>query len=645
MTAMLPPLRTPVVAFALLLGAAANAAPDAPVTAATRAAQAATQQALPPDDGEDAEFAARGFIATWPEATIKAADGRVVWDFAALDRLKGPAPATVNPSLWRQALLMARHGLFKVADRVYQVRGFDLSVMTIIVGDKGYILVDPLLTTETAHAALQLVRQQLGDKPVTGLIYTHSHSDHFGGALGVVDAAAAKSIPIIAPDRFLEEVVAENLIAGNAMTRRAIYQFGATLPFDPSGQVNSGIGPALARGTISLLPPNDSIRTSGDTRTIDGVQFEFQLTPNTEAPAEMNFYLPQFRILHLAENANATMHNLLPARGALVRDAKAWADYLTQALRLYGNRSDIVLISHGWPRFGRNVLRNYIALHRDAYKYLHDQSVRLINNGLSKEEIAETIQLPKVLSDEWFNRGYYGTMRHNSKAVYQRYIGWYSGNPADLDPWPQVEIGKRYVDAMGGPKRVLALARTAYAAGDYRWVATLLDHLVFAGAASPEAKTLLADAYRQLGYVAEGSVWRNMYLTAAAELTHGARPLPADNSGLGRFVPTPMLLDLLAVRIVPERVPAQPFTVALILPEAGERHFLSIRNGVLVHETNVDDAADVSITTSRAVPGKLLAGGQLTAAERPQIAGNAALVPVFLGLFEAPDRNFPIVTP
>lgn len=646
MKLFLPPLRASAAAIALLAASAASAAPaGATVTPATRAAQAATQAALPADSGQDAEFAARGFIASWPEPTIKAADGRVVWDFAALDKLRGPAPATVNPSLWRQSLLMAKHGLFRVTDRVYQVRGFDISVMTVIVGDTGYILVDPLLATETAHAALQLVRQKLGDKPVTGLIYTHSHSDHFGGALGVVDAAAAKSIPIIAPDRFLEEVVAENLIAGNAMMRRAVYQFGATLPFNPDGQVNSGIGPAVARGTISLLPPNDSIRASGETRSIDGVQFEFQLTPNTEAPAEMNFYLPQFRILHLAENANASMHNLLPARGALVRDAKAWADYLTQALRTYGAKSDIVLISHGWPRFGQQVLRDYIALHRDAYKYLHDQSVRLLNKGFSKEEIAETLTLPKVLSDEWFNRGYYGTMRHNSKAVYQRYIGWYSGNPADLDPWPQVEIGQRYVAAIGGPDRVLAVAKAAYAAGDYRWVATLLDHLVFAGEANAEAKALLADNYRQLGYVAEGSVWRNMYLTAAAELEHGATPLPATNSSLGRFIPTAMLLDLLAVRVVPERVPAKAFTVALVLPEAAERHFLSIRNGVLVHETNVADAADVTITTSRAALGKLLGGGQLTAAEQPQIAGDASLLPVFRGLFEAPERTFPIVTP
>lgn len=632
-----------VAAFVLapLVAASAQA-----VSPNTLKAQATTRAALPADNGQDADFATRGYLGTHPAPTIPADSGRgIAWDFAALNRLAGTAPDSVNPSLWRQSLLMAKHGLFKVSDRVYQVRGFDISVMTVIVGDKGYILVDPLLSVETARAALALVRQKLGDRPVTGLIYTHSHSDHFGGARGVVEPERAKAIPIVAPDGFLEHAVSENVIAGNAMSRRAIYQFGTMLGFGQDARVNAGIGPGLSTGVISLLPPNDTVKKSGETRTIDGVVFEFQLTPGTEAPAEFNFYLPQFRILCLAENASPTMHNILTPRGALVRDAKAWADYLTDALRIYGDRSDTLVTSHGWPRFGQPVVASFIAFQRDAYKYLHDQSVRLMNKGLTKDEIAERIALPKPLSDQWFNRGYYGTMSHNSKAVYQRYLGWYSGNPADLNPWPPEQLGQHYVDALGGPERVAALARTAHAGGDYRWAATLLDHLVFSGKADAPAKALLADSYRQMGYAAEGSLWRNMYLTAADELVNGVKPTSINTSAIGQYVPTTMLLDLMAVRLVPERVPATPFSLALVLPDSGERHLIQIRNGVMVHESGVAAPADVTVTIPRAVFLQILAGQPPAAGNAPKIDGKAELLPVFLGLFEAPPADFPIVTP
>ena len=615
------------------------------VSPQTRAANAAVLKGLPADDGQDADFAARGFMGTHPAPTIPRDDGKgVAWDFAALDRLKGPAPASVNPSLWRQSRLMAKHGLFKVTDRVYQVRGFDISVMTVIVGDRGYILVDPLLSVEPARAALALVRQKLGDRPVTGLIYTHSHGDHFGGAAGVLGEAEARSVPILAPDGFLEHAVSENVIAGNAMSRRALYQFGANLPFGPDGKVNSGIGPAISSGATSLLPPTDVVKATGETRVIDGVTFVFQLTPDTEAPAEMNFHLPQFRVLHLAENANATMHNILTPRGALVRDAKGWADYLTESLRLYGANSDIVATSHGWPRFGQAVVQDYVASHRDAYKYLHDQSVRLMNKGLTKDEIAEQIELPPALKARWFNRGYYGTMNHNSKAVYQRYLGWYSGNPAELHRHPPEALGARYVAALGGADRVVALAKAAAASGDYRWAATLLDHLVFAGAAGPEAKALLADSYRQMAYAAEGSLWRNMYLTAAAEVEGGPVAAPVGGLAMARFVPTAMLLDLMAVRLVPERAPAAPFTLALVLPDVKERHFITVRNGVMVHEQGVGDAADVTVTMPRAAFLRALAGAG-AGGPQPMVEGRAELLPLFLGLFEAPPADFPIVTP
>lgn len=634
--------RIGMMAAALLLGGPAAAQT---VSAAARAANAVSAASLPAEDGQDADFASRGFMGTHLATSIPRDDGKgVAWDFAALDRLKGPAPASVNPSLWRHSLLLAKHGLFRVSDRVFQVRGFDLSVMTVIRGDTGYILVDPLISAETARAALALVRQKLGDRPVTGLIYTHSHVDHFGGVLGVISPEQAKSIPILAPDGFLEHAISENVIAGNAMSRRAVYQFGTPLPFGPDGRVTSGIGPATSSGAVGLLPPNDVVKATGERRSIDGVDFEFQLTPDTEAPAEMNFHLPQFRILHLAENANPTMHNILTPRGALVRDAKAWADQLTTALRLWGDSSDILVTSHGWPRFGAANVADFIGSHRDAYKYLHDQSVRLMNKGLTKDEIAETIDLPPTLKARWFNRGYYGTMNHNSKAVYQRYLGWYSGNPADLNPHPPEALGQRYVEALGGPDRVLALAKNAAAGGDFRWAATLLDHLVFSGQAGPAAKALLADSYRQMAYAAEGSLWRNMYLTAATELEKGPSSGSAGAVGITRLIPTNMLLDLMAVRLVPERAPAQPFTLALVLPDVAERHFITIRNGVMIHESDVPDSADVTITLPRAAFLRAISGAA-AGGPPPQIEGRAELVPLFLGLFEAPATDFAIVTP
>ncbi|WP_235976773.1 alkyl/aryl-sulfatase [Sandaracinobacteroides hominis] len=640
--------RAALLAGMLAVIAAPGAALAQGANSATRAANAAAAAALPRDDGQDAEFAARGFLGTWPEKQIMRDDGTgPAWDFAVLDAVKGDAPDTVNPSLWRHSKLLAKHGLFQVAPRVYQVRGFDISVMTVIVGDTGYILVDPLTATETARAALTLVKQKLGDKPVKALIYTHSHGDHFGGALGVVseaDAAAGK-VAILAPDGFLEHAVSENLIAGNAMGRRALYQFGSPLPFGPTGRISSGIGPALSTGTISLLPPNDVIKATGDARTLDGVRFVFQLTPNTEAPAEMNFFLPDFRILCLAENANVTMHNVLTPRGALVRDSKSWADYLTAALRLYGKDTDTMVTSHGWPRFGHEVVTDFISSHRDAYKYLHDQSVRLMNKGLTMDEVAEEIALPPVLANRWFNRGYYGTMNHNSKAVYQRYLGWYSANPAALNRHPPEALGKRYVEALGGPERVKALAANAAASGDHRWAATLLDNLVFSGQADSAAKAQLAESYRQMGFAAEGSLWRNMYLVAAQELEKGVTPAPPSVGGaaMARFIPTSMMLDLLAVRLVPERVPAQPFTLALVLPDAKERHFIRVGNGVLVHEAGVDDAADVTVTMSRG--DFLRALGGVPGGNPPRIEGKRELLPVFLGLFETPKADFPIVTP
>jgi alkyl sulfatase BDS1-like metallo-beta-lactamase superfamily hydrolase len=635
--------------LALLLALVSAPAPATGASPSTKAAQARMLATLPADDGSDAMRADRGFIATWDAPEIPRDDGKgAAWSFAALEAIRGETPATVNPSLWRQSLLLARHGLFQVTDRVYQVRGFDLSVMTIVLGDTGLIIIDPLTAVETARAALVLARRHLGDRPVRAVIYTHSHVDHFGGALGVVDRedVASGRVAVLAPDGFLDHAVGENVIAGNAMGRRAQFQFGAPLPVGPEGRVSMGIGPLLPTGTISLVPPTDSITRTGETRTIDGVLFEFQLTPGTEAPAEMNFFLPQFGVLCLAENASPTMHNILTPRGALVRDAKLWADYLTEALRLYGGRSEVLIHVHGWPRWGQSDVAAFIASHRDAYKYLHDQSVRLMNRGLTGAEIAEILELPPGLASNWFNRGYYGTMRHNSKAVYQRYMGWYTGNPADLDPHPPVALAQRTIAAMGGPAAVLRQAEAALSNADERWAATLLDHLVKADPKNRAARLRLAETYRQLGYRAESSLWRNIYLTGAHELETGSRtPAPGGVSvDFLDAMPTSLLLDALAVRLDPARAPKAPFSVALEFPDEGSRHHVRVANGVMVHEAGVTDAADVTLSLPRTAFVAALAGRGLPPPGAFAISGRAELLPLFLGLFETPPPDFPIVT-
>ncbi len=637
-----------VMACALALTGAAQAE----VSNATRAANAEMARTLPWSDREDEDFANRGFVAAWDQPQIRAADGHVVWDFTAYNFLQGEAPESVNPSLWRHAQLLTRAGLFQVSDRVYQIRGFDVSNMTIVVGDTGLILIDPLSSTEVAAAGLALARRTLGDKPVRAVIYTHSHIDHFGGVRGVVtpEDVASGRVEIIAPEGFMDHAVTENVIAGNAMGRRALYQFGAGLIPGPEGQMTSGIGPAVAAGTFTLIPPTRTISHTGETATIDGVRIEFQLTPETEAPSEMNFFFPDLGVLCLAENANASMHNILTPRGALVRDAKAWADYLTQSLRLYGDRTQIMVTSHAWPRFGHDRVVDFIASHRDAYKYLHDQTVRLMNAGYTDREIAERVRLPEPLASRWFNRGYYGTMMHNSRAIYQRYMGWYDGNPANLNPLPPEEEATRFVRAMGGEDRVLAEGQRAFDEGDYRWAARVLNNLVFANPNSRAARQLLARTHRQMAYQAESAIWRNMYLVAAQELENGppSRPSQVQSADLVAATPTSYILDLLAVRLNPERLGARHFAFNLVFPERNERFAVTIEDGVLVHERDITLPDAPTITSPRAVFLQAMASGSMVRAVlsgQVRIAGNRRSLEGLGEVFDTPDPNFAIVTP
>ena len=631
----------------LLSGAA-----QAQVSEATRAAHEAFARTLPWQDREDEDFAARGFLAGPDSAAIVSANGAVVWDFAAYDFLRGEPPETVNPSLWRHARLLTRAGLFQVSDRVYQLRGFDLANMTIVIGDTGLIVIDPLTSIENAQAALALARRHLGERPVRAVIYTHSHIDHFGGVRGVVgaDDVASGAVDIIAPDGFMEHAVTENVIAGNAMGRRAMYQFATGIAPGPEGQMTSGIGAAVSAGTFTLIPPTRTITRTGETLTIDGVRIEFQLTPGSEAPAEMNFFFPDLGVLCIAENATATMHNILTPRGALVRDAKAWADYLTEALRLYGARTEIMVSSHAWPRFGNDRAIDFIASHRDAYKYLHDQTVRLMNAGYTDREIAERVRLPEALAARWFNHGYYGTMMHNSRAVYQRYMGWYDGNPANLNPLPPAEEATRFVRAVGGPERVLAEGRRAFDEGDYRWAARVLNHLIFAAPDHGDARALLARTHRQMAWQSESAIWRNMYLVAARELEQGTpdRPPQVVSADLVAATPTSYILDLLAVRLDPERLGERRFAFNLVFPERNERFAVTVANGVLVHEADVTLAEAPTVTAPRGVFLQAMATGTMTRAVLRgdvRIAGDRRALQGLGDIFETPDPNFPIVQP
>ena len=618
--------------------------------AALALALAGAASAAGPDfsDRQDYAFAERGYLGTRADPKILGATGNLVWDLNAYDFLKGPAPASVNPSLWRQSQILAKHGLFEVTKGVWQVRGFDISNATFIAGKTGWIVIDPLTSSEVAKAALDLANEKLGARPVVALIYTHSHGDHFGGARGMVAQADvdAGKVKVIAPVGFLEHAVSENVIAGPAMNRRATYQFGTFLPKGVTGQVGAGIGMAVSPGSRTLIPPNVDITRTGQELVVDGVRLQFQMTPGTEAPAEMNIYLPDLRVLDLAENANPTMHNVLTPRGALVRDAKEWAGYLSESIRLYGDKSDILMTSHGWPRFGQAVIGDYLGKHRDAYKYLHDQTVRLMNEGLTGSEIANRIKLPEALDREWYNRGYYGSMSFNSRAVYQRYMGWYDANPVSLAPLEPADAAARYVAMMGGPAKVLAAAQSAFEAGDDRWAGELANRLVFADAANQPARDLLARTYERQAAGAESSLWRNIYLAGASELRDGVRPTRGDAAGLDtvRNMSTAMLFDLLAVRLDPDKVKDGSVSVDLVFPDRKERFRVSVRNAVLTYEADPKSGkADGVFTMPRSQFLAVAMAGQPAAGLATK--GDATALARMLGWMTAPKPDFAIVTP
>lgn len=609
------------------------------------------EHALPFHDTADFDNADRGFLAALSPCVIRAADGRVVWDNDAYSFLGGAAPTSVHPSLWRQSTLAAKQGLYEVVPGIYQVRGFDISNVTFVEGETGIIVIDPLISTEVAAAALALYRAHRGgDRPVVAVVYTHSHADHFGGVLGVTSQADvdAGAVAVLAPEGFVEHAVQENVYAGPAMTRRATYMYGTLLPRGPLDQVGCGLGQAPSTGEVAMIVPTIVIRETGEKHTIDGVEIEFQMAPGTEAPAEMHFYFPRFRALCMAENATHNLHNLLTLRGALVRDPRAWAGYLTEAIDTFADRADVVFASHHWPTWGRDSIVEFLSLQRDLYAYLHDQTLRLLNQGYTGVEIAEMFQMPPALERAWHTHGYYGSVSHNVKAIYQRYMGWFDGNPARLWPHPPEALAPRYVDAMGGIDRVVELAKTAFDSGDFRWAATLLDHAVFTDSDHVVARALYSDTLEQLAYGSENATWRNFFLSGASELRDG-------NFGTATQVASPTMLsqltpeqifDGLAVRVDGPRSWDLDIAIDITFADSATNYRLTLRNGVLVHRKAAADSTTATVTVKLDSKFRLLAVamGDFTSPGL-EISGDQAALQALLGVVDRPDPNFNIVTP
>lgn len=621
----------------------------------TKNANAAVLQQLPFANREDFDDAHRGLIEALPGGIIKTGE-KINWNLNRYDFLKNDTvPQTVNPSLWRIAQLNLENGLFKVTDRVYQVRGFDLSNMTIIEGNTGLIIVDTLITTEVAKAALNLYYQHRPKKPVVAVIFTHSHADHYGGVKGVISEADVISgkVKLLAPEGFLEEAVSENIFAGNAMARRTLYQYGAFLPPSERGQVDAGLGKSTSFGSLTLIPPNDIIKKTGEKRVIDGVEMEFQMAPNTEAPAEMLIYFPQFKLLDAAEDLTHTMHNLYTLRGAKVRDSAQWWKTVNESIERYGRQLEVIIAQHHWPMWGQQRIVDYMGYQRDMYKYTHDQTLRLANQGETPIEIAEELKLPEEVANKWYNRGYYGSLNHNAKAVYQRYLGWYDSNPANLYPLPPVELGKEYVAFMGGEDVILDKAKKAFDEGKYRFVADVLKHVVFANPTNQDARNLQADAMEQLGYQTENPTWRNEFLMGAFELRNGVPKIP----GLVTATPdavsamsTDLLLDYMGIRLNGPKANGKLINIQWKQPDTGQIYALELRNGVLIYTQNKAlSNPDATITASKNSFAALLMDTSTLKQEMDKgvmkVDGQADSVSQLFALLDKFDPMFNIVTP
>lgn len=624
-------------------------------TAFTIQANAEVAKRYTLDDPTGREEPTRGLIAR-PEGKVVDSNGKVIWDFATFDFLKQPAPSTANPSLWHQAQLNNETGLFKVTDGIYQLRGFDLANLTLIEGKTGWIVVDTLTTRESSANAMAFARKYLGDKPVSAIIFTHSHVDHFGGVLGVVSAeeVAKREIPIIAPVGFMEEATSENVLAGIAMSRRAVFMYGRNLERSPTGMIDNGLGKAVAFGQIGILKPTALVNRTPHEMEIDGLRFVFQNVPGSEAPSELTFYLPERKAYCGGEMLSQTLHNLYTLRGAKVRDALKWSRYIDDAVRDPAiATADVYFGTHHWPLWGKDRIRDFLVKQRDVYKYIHDQTVRQLNAGGTPREIAETIKLPAALDSYLSIHGYYGTVKHNAKAVYQFYQGWYDANPANLDPLPPEDAAKRYVEAIGGAGKLVEIAQAAFDKGEYRWAAELLNHQVFADPKLQPAKNLLARCYEQMGYVAESAAWRNVYLTGAQELRRGPPQEGLDVGQLGDLLaqtPIERFLESMAASLDGPAADGRQFKLNLMFTDIKESYVLDLDNAVLhFHAESGDKNANATLTltkslfiammTGKAGIKETLTSGQL------KVTGSTIELFRFLSLFSLPDGKFAIVTP
>lgn len=622
----------------------------------TKQANEQVLKTLPFDNKQDFEDATRGFIATIDEPAITGENGKVVYGLAVWDFLKQEAPASANPSLWRQGQLNRIHGLFEVLPgKIYQIRGFDLANMTFVRSDNGWIVIDVLLSKETALAGYNLLKKHVADLPVKAVIYTHPHVDHFAGIDAILENAPNQpnSIEIIGPKGFFEEAVSENLMAGVAMGRRATYMYGRSLPKNEKGNIGTGLGQTTAVGTSGLVPPTREISEEGETLRIDGVKIDFMSVPGAEAPVEIMMYFPEMKAFCVAEEINHNLHNLLTLRGAKVRNGQLWSKYIDKAIVKCGDQVEVSFSTHHWPTWGNKKIVGYWEKQRDMYRYLHDQTLHLANQGYTPREIAEMIKLPGAIANEFANRGYYGTVSHNVKAQYQMYFGWFDGVPANLNPLPPTEEGKKYVEAIGGEEAVMEKAKEAYNQGEYRWTATLLNNLVFANPNHKAARQLLADTYSQLGYQAESGPWRNFYLTGAQELTVGIAGKGKTSSNIARMsqnLSLEMLFDMLAIQINGEKAADKDIIINVSLTDTKEQATLILKNGALSNRIGILHAAPTvslkgdkqTIYTSFTQPESIMANMQ---AKKLSVEGRLESLKDLFATFEAPDSYFNIIEP
>ncbi|WP_368542889.1 alkyl/aryl-sulfatase [Enterobacter soli] len=576
-------------------------------TASTKAANEALYGQLPFFDKTDFSNAHKGFIAPLPQALIKGEKGNVIWNPQQYAFIKEgqKAPDTVNPSLWRQSQLINIGGLFEITDGVYQIRNLDLSNMTIMEGKEGITVIDPLVSAETAKVGMDLYYKNRGKRPVVAVIYTHSHVDHYGGVRGVVDEADVKAgkVKVYAPAGFMKEAVSENIMAGNAMSRRASYMYGNLLKPDAKGQVGAGLGTTTSAGTVTLIEPTNYITQDGQKEVIDGLTYDFMMAPGSEAPSEMLWYVEEKKMIEAAEDVTHTLHNTYSLRGAKIRDPLAWSKYINSAIERWGDKAEIIMAQHHWPTWGNENVVKLMKNQRDMYRYINDQTLRLANKGLTRDEIADNFALPDGLAKSWASRGYYGSVSHDVKATYVFYLGWFNGNPATLNELPPVDAAKKYVDYMGGASAVMEKAKADYAQGNYRWVAQVMNQVVFADPGNKPARSLEADALEQLGYQAESGPWRNFYLTGAQELRNGVQKLPTPNTASPdtvRAMSPEMFFDFLGVHLNGVKAANLKAVFNVDLGSEGGQYKLELENGVLNHTANaVAKDADATIKLSR----------------------------------------------